>query len=373
MNLLIVSPLFPPEIGGPSTYIVPLAKGLASKGHSVKVVALATEHPAEKFGLDVFSVLHGDAMPVRETRLLKSILSLGRGSDVIYALDVAAIGMQCVLAGKILGKPVVVRYAGDTAWEKARRQGKSAKGIEEFLREPDANHWIVDLEKFVLGSAAAVITPSRYLKRVLMECMGTGGGKIFAINNAIEEVVPAGGRKRRAIAYGRFVPWKHFGGVIEAFAGLPEENLVIVGEGPLKDELEGMASGKQNVSILGKMPHKELMAALSGSEMFVLNSSYEGMAHSILEAFAAGTPVIASDIEPNRELITDGENGLLVPLEPREKNVEGIRKAVERLRDKGFATKIAGNAQSKLKEHSWGEVLKETESVLANAGKKPAH
>ena len=373
MKVLIVSPLFPPEIGGPSTYIVPLAKGLASKGHSVKVITLANGHPEEKFGLEVFSVLHGDAMPVRETRLLKSILSMGKGSDVIYALDVAAIGMQCVLAGKILGKPVVVRYAGDTAWEKARRQGASSKGIEEFLAKPDANHWIVDLEKFVLGSSAAVIAPSKYLKRVLIDSMGIDGGKVFAINNAIEEVAPAGGRERRAIAYGRFVPWKHFGRVIEAFAGLPEEKLVIVGEGPLKDELEGMASGKQNVSILGKMPHKELMAALSGSEMFVLNSSYEGMAHSILEAFAAGTPVIASDIEPNRELITDGENGLLVPLEPREKNIGGMRKAVGRLRDRGFAARIAENARSKLGEHSWEGVLGETESVLANAGKKPAH
>ena len=373
MKVLIVSPLFPPEIGGPSTYIVPLAKGLASKGHSVKIVTLAEEHPAEKFGLEVFSVLHGDAMPVRETRLLKSILSLGRDSDVVYALDVAAIGMQCVLAGKILGKPVVVRYAGDTAWEKARRQGESEKGIEEFLRDPDANRWIVDLEKFVLGSAAAVITPSKYLKRVLVDSMGVEGRKIFAINNAIEGVAPGGKRKRRAIAYGRFVPWKHFDRVVEAFAGMPDENLVIVGEGPLEAELEAMAAGKANISIRGKMPHRELMAELAGSEMFVLNSSYEGMAHSILEAFAAGTPVIASDIEPNRELIRNGENGLLVPLEPREENVRGIRDAVHMLRDGGSAEKLAENARSKLKGHSWDNVLGETESVLANAGKRPAH
>jgi len=363
IRILVISPLFPPEIGGPSTYVVPLARGLSSRGHKIEILTLAEAHPKEKYGLEVFSVLHKEGAAVRETRLLKSIISRARNADVIYALDVAAIGMQSILAGKLLGKPVLVRYAGDTAWEKARREKKSAKELEPFLRSPDANKLIVRLERFVLKNAAAVITPSRYLKRVIVDNFHIPEGRVHSINNAVEDVAPLQ-KKNFSISYGRFVPWKHFDRIIEAFAGIPKEKLMVVGEGPLAKELEAMAEGKPNISIAGKMPHKELMSTLAESKIFILNSSYEGMAHSILEAFAAGTPVIASDIEPNRELIKDGLNGILVPLEPRERNVSAIREAVMKLRDKEFADMLARNGGSKLKDHSWPNIIRETEEVL---------
>lgn len=113
------------------------------------------------------------------------------------------------------------------------------------------------------------------------------------------------------------------------------------------------------------MPHGELVKVLASSKIFILNSSYEGMAHSILEAFAAGVPVIASDIEPNYELIKNGWNGILVPMEPRKENVESIRESVKALGKGNLAETIVENARSKLSEHSWDAVLSETEALLA--------
>ncbi|HTF89059.1 MAG TPA: glycosyltransferase, partial [Planctomycetota bacterium] len=70
---------------------------------------------------------------------------------------------------------------------------------------------------------------------------------------------------------------------------------------------------------LGNRPYAEIPLLIRASEIFVLNSTYEGLSHTLLEVCALGTPAVATDIGGNPEVIEDGVNGLLVhPGEPAE-------------------------------------------------------
>ena len=61
------------------------------------------------------------------------------------------------------------------------------------------------------------------------------------------------------------------------------------------------------------LSHADTLATMKSADVFVLNSSYEGLSHLLIEALALGVPIIATRVGGNPEVITDGDNGLLVP------------------------------------------------------------
>lgn len=122
------------------------------------------------------------------------------------------------------------------------------------------------------------------------------------------------------IAVGRLQPQKNYELLIKAFSLIagtfPDTDLVICGEGPLRDYLEEMCVtlGIENrVHFLGLVA--DVNSQLIKSKVFVLSSDYEGMPNSMMEAMAAGVPVISTDCPCGgpRELTCSGEYGILVP------------------------------------------------------------
>jgi len=106
--------------------------------------------------------------------------------------------------------------------------------------------------------------------------------------------------------------------LIEAFANIqktyPTALLVLAGDGPARPDLEKLAANlniKNQIKFLGN--RHDIPNILSCLDIFVSPSAYEGMSVSILEAMACGVPVIASDIAPNREIIENKKNGILIP------------------------------------------------------------
>jgi glycosyltransferase involved in cell wall biosynthesis len=119
----------------------------------------------------------------------------------------------------------------------------------------------------------------------------------------------------RLIAVGRLKPPKDFVNLVRALATLPDGSFeaLIVGEGPdralVEAEIERLGLGAR-VELTGE--RSDVPALLADSDLFVLSSTSEGLPVSVLEAMAAGLPVVASEVGGLPELVADGESGLLV-------------------------------------------------------------
>jgi len=97
----------------------------------------------------------------------------------------------------------------------------------------------------------------------------------------------------------------------------PDTKFLIAGDGSEKENLEREAKNlnlNSSVQFLGRVPHKEMPNLLAQSDIYISTSLYDGTSVSLLEALASGTFPVVTDIPSNRDWITDGKNGFLVPI-----------------------------------------------------------
>lgn len=125
------------------------------------------------------------------------------------------------------------------------------------------------------------------------------------------------GRLNRIISVGRLYPQKNQAMMIRAFAKVADEfpdwQLVIYGEGPLRESLELIVESlemKDRVLLPGRTEH--VVEELRKSKLFCMSSDYEGMSNAMIEAICVGLPIISTNVSGTEELIKDGKNGFLV-------------------------------------------------------------
>lgn len=185
-----------------------------------------------------------------------------------------------------------------------------------------------------LRGTRAVVTVCETARRELMQGGRIPSIKLVAVPNGIriERFQPADDASRARLAaslglapgtlvvgtVGRLVRAKHHVALVEAFAQARENSgacaLVIVGDGELRGELEARVDSlslRGHVHLLGD--RSDVAELLGGFDIFALSSLTEGYSIALLEACAAGLPIIATDVGGNAEIVDDGVNGRLVP------------------------------------------------------------
>ena len=153
------------------------------------------------------------------------------------------------------------------------------------------------------GLAARVCTAAR--TRVIANAVEVGP--------APERTSKPGG-PMQIVSVGRLAEPKDFPTLVEAVGSLPAGtvHLRVLGDGPLRSQLEAqIASLHAPVELVGEVP--DVRPYLADSDLFVLSSRSEGMPLAVLEAMAAGLPVVASDVGGLREIVSESDTGLLVP------------------------------------------------------------
>lgn len=310
MKVVIATPLYPPEIGGPATYAHLLEKELPHKGVSVEVV---------KFG----EVRH---LPraLRHYQYYARVYQAARDADLVFALDPVSTGLPALLAARRARRPFVLKVVGDYAWEQGVQRCGVSMLLDEFTkasRVPLLVSILRMVQRQVARRATRVIVPSEYLREVVM-AWGVAPEQVSVIYNAVE-MPPLGElpevvkdlQKPFVVTAGRLVPWKNIDGVIDAMNRVPDLALVVAGDGPERAKLEERARALgDRVIFTGQLPHAELLAVMKAADVLVLNSSYEGLSHLLVEAVLLNVPVIATRAGGNSEVIRDGVNGALVPV-----------------------------------------------------------
>ena len=348
MRVLITSPVFPPDLGGPAVYVPSLARFLLERGHEVKVVAFCSEPEPEGFPFPIRTVSRGP-LPVRYLKAFFAVLKEAKDVDVVYVQEHLA--LLHVLAARLRRKPAVIRIMVDGSWEIAHRKGWC--GDDDIVTFQGKDYgWQVKLTRYLQrkwwGWCSHIISCSEFLRQILIQSHGVPPEKVQRIFNAYHgpspEEVPSdkvalreelglAQDKRYVLTICRLMVWKGVSGILEAVAKLPEDvHLLIAGDGDMEEAWKQLAKDlgiAERALFLGNVPHARIPSYVRASDVFVLNSRYEGLSHTLLEVLHLDTPMIASAVCGNPEVVEHEKNGLLVdPHDPA-----GLAEAIGRLLD----------------------------------------
>ena len=360
MKIVIATPLYPPEIGGPATYAKLLEDGLPKKGIEVELVKFSEVRHLPKI--------------IRHYAYYRRVLKALRSADAVLVLDPVSVGLGAMWAARKAGKPLIVKIVGDYAWEQGQQRFGIAQTLDEFVKTKNVPFFVRILRRIqtlVAMRATLILVPSEYLKSIV----GTWGIEddiIRVIYNAVtlkeigivpEEVLKL--PRPLIVTAGRLVPWKNIDGVIDAVADIPGASLVVVGDGPERTALVHHAEKKLNgrAYFTGMLSHKDTLATVRSADVFVLNSSYEGLSHLLIEAQALGVPIVATRVGGNSEVITHEKDGLLVS----SGDTALLTKALLRVcSDEELRMRLSTGAVESAKRFSTETMLSATATALQN-------
>jgi glycosyltransferase involved in cell wall biosynthesis len=371
VRVLVVSGIWPPDVGGPASHAPDVAEFLRGRGHDVEVVTTADAPPPER-PYPVRAVPRHHRVGVRHYRGAALVHHRAREVDVVYTTGMFG---RSALGASIARTPYVVKLTADPAFERSRRRGLVEGNVDEFQR--GRSGVAVSLLRFArdveLRHAAHVFTPSAYLRRLAI-AWGVSRERVSVLPNpapAVPELASRGELRRTlglngaTLAFaGRLTAQKSLGRALEAVAAADGVSLVIAGEGPDRGPLESRAAELglgARVSFLGALPRERVVELFRAADATILSSSWENFPHTVVEALAVGTPVLAMEAGGVAEIVQDGVNGLLVAAGDTDALAEAVRRYFE---DDELRERLRAAAAPSVAEYAPERVFGELEATL---------
>lgn len=286
MKILIATPLYPPAVGGPATYVRGLEDALQALGHEPVIV---------KYG----DVMHLPSV-LRQFVFFFLVLHAALNVRAIIALDTLSIGFPAMLVARILGKTAIVRAAGDQVWEHyVNRTGECIPFEEFYFQKRALSHRervMLHATGRVFALATTIVFSTRWQAEIRARAYRIPPRKVVVIENAyhIEKQTYQDERPQTKIFVwaGRNVPLKNLPKLTEAFREAQKrvENI--------------------RMDYLMDMPHKTVLRYLKEAWAIVLPSFSEDSPNVLLEGLSMGKPFISTSHNGLRDRI--GELGLFV-------------------------------------------------------------
>ena len=327
-RIFIVCDSYPPVLGGSEIEAQRVASGLIARGHQVRVLCSGggpmpkVREWVDPVGVPV-SILTRDATGATKDRLFAVQVALNLIDrrdeyDIVYFLMQGLHLAAGLPTAHALGKTIVMKISGD--------------GIISMLQG-------LRLGRLELGWLMKWRVPVMLLNDNMMreaESAGFRRDQLVWMPNPVEidKFRPAESgeasewRSTRGIPQDAFCVvytgrLSHEKGIRELFHGfagavreIPNAFLILVGDGPMRAELESLASSlgmADRVRFVGRVPLMEVPFWLRAGDVFALTSPNEGFSCALVEAMASGLPCVVSDIPANRQLVEDGVQGITVP------------------------------------------------------------
>jgi glycosyltransferase involved in cell wall biosynthesis len=275
------------------------------------------------------------------------------------------------LGALLARRPLVVKLTADPAYERARRWGLWHGSLEGFQREAGFTTFPLRAARdFDARHAAHLIPPSSYLRELVIG-WGVAPVGVTVLPNPAPPVPPLRAREELRGEFGLDGPTLVFAGRLTAQKSLDlgieaarraGVALVIAGDGPDREALERLGHAR----FLGPLPRERVLELFRAGDAALLSSSWENFPHSVVEALAVGTPLIATRTGGVAEVVTDGENGLVV--EPGD--LEALVAAIERFfGDTDLARRLRENAAGSIAAYSADRIFGRLEEILLEAAR----
>jgi len=354
MRILLISGIFPPDIGGPASYVPKIARDLLERGHEVSVLTTAEpEHIVADttYAFPVRRMNRRKPFGLRFCHYVSTIQKAAREADILF---INGLFLETAIANLSTRQRSVIKVVGDPAWERAVNRGWTTQGFEEFQRVPSGLLARLSsmLRNWSVGRADQVIVPSEFLKRIVAG-WGIPESRIRVIYNGItipdklpqnKITLPV---QHTLITVCRLVPWKGVDELIRFTSQNVKLGLVIVGDGPEESRLRKLAeelNASERIYFAGRCSKEITAALMNNADLFLLNSRYEGLPHVALEARALGLPIIVTSAGGSAEAVKGYKAGRVVT--PGDK--QSLRQAVEELLGAGkpgtdFPDKFSAN------------------------------
>jgi glycosyltransferase involved in cell wall biosynthesis len=311
IRLLLATYAYPPSVGGVERHSQSLARALVQRGHQVHVVTAAMRDapPQERddHGVQITRVAAGTG-----TRWQRMATYLGAMSiaavrardhvDVIHVQQALYPAAAMTLVARGVRKPLVVRNSGS-----------SVHGAVQLMSR-------LPLGRVSLGMIGRYATTISLSPEMTLEMRAAGFRMVHEIPNGV--VMPAVVDRqaaRRALGIAESTPIVLYAGRLEREKGTallaaawplvrtPGAQLIVAGDGSERNMIADLA----RVRIDGFVT--DIAAYYAAADAFVLPSESEGISNALLEAMAAGLPVVATAVGGNRQVVASPEIGVLVP------------------------------------------------------------
>lgn len=388
MKILIAADLHWPTINGVATFSRNLAKGLASRGHDVLVIAPSQTGKKYKEVDENHTVMRTAALPfpfyqnfrisVRPQAEVRKIIDDFQ-PDVIHIQSVLGIGRAALGYGKKLGIPVVATNHAmpENLLDNLYLLAPFARPIGYMMKEYGARFH---------NNADYVTLPTRAAIGMFGDNAEDIKVPIKAISNGIDlsrfkpGSVPKGLREKYGIPLrkpvvtylGRLDSEKHVGVLVHAFQKVREQvdaHLLIVGGGNDFENLQQLVKTlglEDHVTLTGRVPDEDIPPLHRVGKVFVMPSPVELQCISMLEAMASGLPVIGVKDGALRELCRNGKNGYLIKTDDE---AAMTKKIIKLLEDEPLRKKMGKESIEIAKKHDLSHTLDQFEAIYTKLTK----
>jgi rhamnosyl/mannosyltransferase len=350
IKVLHVGKYYPPVDGGIENHVCSLAVGLASH-YQVTALVFNTEARTTQEVIDGVRVVRVATLGrLLSTEMAPSFFSWFlrlRSADIIHLHTPNPIGELACLATPRRSR-LVVTYHSDVVRQKLLGRLNRIL-LHRILRRADR---IIAFTRRYMESSPVI---ARYAHKCAIIPHGVDLTEM-EITPTVERRAAELRRQhgpRLAVFVGRLVYYKGLDTLLRALASVPEANLIIVGDGPLRQPMEALARDlgvADRARFLGRVSHEEKVACYRAGDLLVLPATHRSEAFGLVqvEAMACGLPVISTNIDSGVPFVNqDGVTGLIVePADPM-----GLAGAMRRLlSDEGLRLSLGRAARQRVED-----------------------
>jgi glycosyltransferase involved in cell wall biosynthesis len=295
MKIVLATPIYPPQIGGPSQYVKNLEQRFEEKGIEARVFSYNDINKYPHF--------------LRFFAYFISLFQKSKDCDLIYAFNAISCGLPVYLISKLRNKKFLIRLGGDFLWERAFESGRTDKTLKQYYKEPKTlkeKFWILIIRR-ILSSANKVIFTSNFQKETYKAYYGLKEKNIVVIANPLPELSDESLindnqslNNCELLFAGRLTRLKNLSLLIDIFAEILEQThkamrLRIIGEGPeehrLKLKVKEMKL-ENNVFIEKSIPHQKLLKEIQKSYLCILSSLTDITPNFALDCIKMEKPIL---------------------------------------------------------------------------------